>query len=133
MRGPKDKNDRWRLARVVVGLYCVLTALAKLEAEVRVVHAETLKVCTAHWLEARTERWRSQASARLVLLSTALLAGRTRLSSLCVSCSDTAFLPSTEMSAAAAKAAAEAAEMAKCKAAIKEMLEVNNRPYNGLH
>ena len=38
------------------------------------------------------------------------------------------------MSAAAvAKAAAEAAEMAKCKAAIKEMLEVNNRPYNGLH
>ena len=39
MRGPKDKNDRWRLARVVVGLYCVLTALAKLEAEVRVVHA----------------------------------------------------------------------------------------------
>ena len=36
------------------------------------------------------------------------------------------------MSAAAAKAATEAAEMAKCKAAIKEMLEVNNRPYNGL-
>ena len=61
------------------------------------MRAEPLKVCTAHWLEARTERWRSQASARLVLLSTALLAGRTRLSSLFVSCSDTAFLPSTDV------------------------------------
>ena len=96
------------------------------------MRAEPLKVCTAHWLEARTERWRSQASARLVYcLRLCWLAGRG--SPRCLSHALTLLFCRPQMSAAAAKAAAEAAEMAKCKAAIKEMLEVNNRPYNGLH
>ena len=98
LRGPGDKTSRWRQARKVVPPCCVLTALAKLKAEGKVVvRAEPPKICTAHRLEAKTERWRGQASARLFLLSAALLAGRKRLSSLFVIRSDTDFLLSTDV------------------------------------